>query len=108
MHIATLAHRQSLLDFDEADRQALAYMLKDVLVRYDALFEMSLPYMMVVHQAPVGGDADAHFHVEFYPLNRSKEKLKYRAGCESGAGTFVTDALPEQWALALRGDKVTR
>jgi len=67
------------------------------------LFEMSLPYMMVLHQAPVGGDPDAHFHIEFYPLNRSKEKLKYRAGCETGAGTFVTDALPEQWAQELRG-----
>ena len=103
VHIATLAHRESLLDFDETDRHALAHVLKEVLVRYDALFEMSLPYMMVLHQAPVGGDPDAHFHIEFYPLNRSKEKLKYRAGCETGAGTFVTDALPEQWAQELRG-----
>ncbi|TMC56571.1 MAG: galactose-1-phosphate uridylyltransferase [Chloroflexi bacterium] len=103
VHVTTLAHRESLLDFDETDRQALAHVLKAVLVRYDALFEMSLPYMMVLHQAPVGGDPDAHFHIEFYPLNRSKEKLKYRAGCETGAGTFVTDALPEQWAQELRG-----
>ncbi len=103
VHVAMIPHRESLLDFDETDRWSLARILKDVLVRYDALFAMSLPYMMVLHQAPVGGDPDAHFHIEFYPLNRSKEKLKYRAGCESGAGTFVTDALPEQWAQQLRG-----
>ena len=106
VHIATLRHRESLLEFEEADRKSLAHLLKEVLLRYDALYEMSLPYMMVLHQAPSGGDPDAHFHIEFYPLNRSKEKLKYRAGCETGAGTFVTDALPEQWAASLRATRV--
>lgn len=102
VHIAARAHHASLLSFADADRWSLARTLKQALTQYDALFAMSLPYMMVLHQAPVGGDADAHFHIEFYPLNRSQEKLKYRAGCESGAGTFVTDALPEQWAEQLR------
>lgn len=103
VHIAALMHRPSLLEFTDTESWGLARTLKDVLVRYDALFEMSLPYMMVLHQAPVGGDPDAHFHIELYPLNRTREKLKYRAGCETGAGTFVTDALPEQWAEQLKG-----
>jgi UDPglucose--hexose-1-phosphate uridylyltransferase len=102
VHIAARAHRESLSQLDEGERWALAATLKQTLLRYDALFNASLPYMMVMHQAPVGGDPDAHFHIEFYPLNRSAEKLKYRAGCETGAGTFVTDALPEQWAAHLR------
>ncbi len=102
VHVATTGHRESLVQFTDADGWALAHTLKQVLLHYDALFAMSLPYMMVVHQAPVGGDPDSHFHIEFYPLQRSAEKLKYRAGCESGAGTFITDALPEQWAEALR------
>ena len=102
VHISAQAHRESLAQFEEPERWALALTLKDMLLRYDALYGMSLPYMMVLHQAPAGGDPDAHFHIEFYPLNRSKEKLKYRAGCETGAGTFVTDALPEQWAAQLR------
>jgi UDPglucose--hexose-1-phosphate uridylyltransferase len=102
VHIAAQAHRESLAHFEDSECWALALILKHTLLGYDALFGISLPYMMVLHQAPAGGDPDAHFHIEFYPLNRSKEKLKYRAGCESGAGTFVTDALPEQWAEQLR------
>ena len=44
---------------------------------------------------------EAHFHVEFYPLNRTADKLKYLAGCESGAGTFITDMAPETQAERL-------
>jgi UDPglucose--hexose-1-phosphate uridylyltransferase len=44
----------------------------------------------------------AHFHIEFYPPNRTAEKLKYLAGSEVGAGAFVVDALPETTATELR------
>ncbi len=37
----------------------------------------------------------AHFHVEFYPPNRTAEKLEYLAGSEVRAGAFIADALPE-------------
>ena len=81
-------------------------MLKEVVVKYDELFGFSLPYIMVLHQAPPKGDyPHYHFHIEFYPLNRSAEKLKYLAGVESGAGTFITDMSPEQQAARLRGDE---
>jgi UDPglucose--hexose-1-phosphate uridylyltransferase len=60
---------------------------------------------MVMHQAPTdGGDYEgvAHFHIEFYPPNRTADKLKYLAGSETGAGAYVMDALPEQTATRLR------
>jgi UDPglucose--hexose-1-phosphate uridylyltransferase len=63
--------------------------------------------MMVMHQKPTDG-ADYpgnHFHVEFYPPYRTAQKLKYLAGCESGAGTFVNDTLPEEKAAELRACK---
>ena len=44
----------------------------------------------------------AHFHIEFYPPNRTADKLKYLAGSETGAGAYVMDALPEQTAGRLR------
>ncbi|HUB35841.1 MAG TPA: galactose-1-phosphate uridylyltransferase [Solirubrobacteraceae bacterium] len=47
--------------------------------------------------APTG-----HLHVEFYPPLRTADKLKYLAGSEQGAGTFVADTLPEESAVALR------
>ena len=44
-----------------------------------------------------------HFHIEFYPPHRSKEKLKYLAGVETGSGTFLNDSLAEEKAAELRG-----
>ena len=46
--------------------------------------------------------ANGHLHVEFYPPLRTAEKLKFLAGSEQGAGTFISDTLPEESAVALR------
>lgn len=43
-----------------------------------------------------------HFHTEFYPPNRTTEKLEYLAGSETGAGVFVMDVVPEETASELR------
>ena len=70
---------------------------------YDALFDRPLPYVMAVHQAPTGvAGAGGHLHIEFYPPLRTAEKLKYLAGSEQGAGTFIGDVLPEEAAEGLR------
>ena len=62
--------------------------------------------MMVMPQSPTDGedyDCIAHFHIEFYPPNRTADKLKYLAGSETGAGAFIMDVLPEMTAETLRG-----
>lgn len=103
VHVYSRRHLQNLADFTTEDQAELAQILKQVLQKYDALFEFSLPYMMVLHQAPPKGDyPHYHFHIEFYPLNRTANKLKYLAGVESGAGTFITDMSPEDQAERLR------
>ncbi|NMB20793.1 MAG: galactose-1-phosphate uridylyltransferase [Firmicutes bacterium] len=105
VHIYAQRHITNLAELSYAEQESLAQMLKEVIVRYDDLFGFSLPYMMVIHQAPPKGDyPHYHFHIEFYPLNRSAEKLKYLAGVESGAGTFITDMSPEEQAEKIRGD----
>jgi len=104
VHIYARQHLPSLAEFSEADEESFASLLKIVLEKYDSLWGFSLPYMMVMHQKPTDG-ADYpgnHFHVEFYPPYRTAQKLKYLAGCESGAGTFVNDTLPEEKAAELR------
>ena len=104
VHIFSIAHKQSLPQFTEAERWDLAEILKTVLLKYDNLWGISLPYMMLFHQSPTDG-ADYgyyHFHIEFYPPHRSKDKLKYLAGWESGAGSFINDTLPEEKAGELR------
>jgi UDPglucose--hexose-1-phosphate uridylyltransferase len=87
------------------ERRDLAQTLKRLLAGYNALFGFSLPYVMAMHQAPTDGkehDGVAHFHIEFYPPNRTAEKLKYLAGSEVGAGALIVDALPETTAAELR------
>lgn len=104
VHLAAKAHRGSLAEMDRGEQTSLAKGIKEVATAYDNLFGFPLPYMMVMHQRPTDGKEhpEAHFHVEFYPLNRTADKLKYLAGCESGAGTFITDIAPETQAERLR------
>jgi UDPglucose--hexose-1-phosphate uridylyltransferase len=104
-HVYARRCAPSIANLDDEERQDLAHVLKRLLVGYDKLFGFSLPYMMFMHQAPTdGGDYEeiAHFHIEFYPPNRTGEKLKYLGGSETGAGVFVMDAAPEDTARELR------
>jgi UDPglucose--hexose-1-phosphate uridylyltransferase len=104
-HVYARRCAPSIADLGAEERRDLARVLKRLLVGYDRLFGFSLPYMMVMHQAPTDGadyDGVAHFHIEFYPPNRTADKLKYLAGSETGAGAYVMDALPEQTAGRLR------
>jgi UDPglucose--hexose-1-phosphate uridylyltransferase len=88
---------------DHSEERGLAEILKWVTLKYDNLYQMSFPYMMLLHQAPTKGRFPYfHFHIEFYPPHRSKEKLKYLASVESGSGTFLNDSLAEEKAAELR------
>jgi UDPglucose--hexose-1-phosphate uridylyltransferase len=88
---------------------SLARVLKTVLLKYDGLWERTFPYLMVLYQAPTDGQAhpEFHFHIEFYPPYRSRDRLKYLAGTELGAGLFVNDTLPEEKAQELRHVEVS-
>jgi UDPglucose--hexose-1-phosphate uridylyltransferase len=116
-HVVLREHRPSLLDCDPGELAMLATGLQVLVRGYDALFERPFPYVMAVHQAPTasrgaasGGSATSgtgatcggHLHVEFYPPLRTADKLKYLAGSEQGAGTFISDTLPEESAARLR------
>ena len=104
VHICSSRHLQALTDMSGAEQRGLAEMLKTVLAAYDRLFDLSFPYMMVLHQRPSdgGGYEHYHFHIEFYPPLRTATKLKYLAGSETGAGMFINDTLAEEKAAELR------
>lgn len=103
-HVAPKAHQPSMASWTPADVDDLAAVLKGVLVKFDGLFGKPFPYVMAVHQAPTRGadPAEWHLHVELYPPLRSATRLKFIAGCELGAGTFINDTLPEETAAELR------
>lgn len=105
LHMASKRHVKDMTEFTGEEQADLAEILKQVLVGFDNLFDISFPYMMVMHQQPSDGkDYDYyHFHIEFYPPLRTATKLKYLAGSESGAGLFINDTLAEEKAAELRG-----
>jgi UDPglucose--hexose-1-phosphate uridylyltransferase len=100
-HVVMREHRPSLVACTAGELASLAGALQAVTRGFDRLFHRPFPYMMVVHQAPTNGAGSGHLHVEFYPPLRTATKLKYLAGCEQGAGTFIMDVLPEDSAAAL-------
>jgi UDPglucose--hexose-1-phosphate uridylyltransferase len=103
VHIFARRHLGTLDQFRASEERGLAEILKWVTLKYDNLYQMSFPYMMLLHQAPTKGRFPYfHFHVEFYPPHRSKEKLKYLASVETGGGTFLNDSLAEEKAAELR------
>jgi UDPglucose--hexose-1-phosphate uridylyltransferase len=104
VHIYTNEHLRSIAEFDESHQKDFAKILKIVLMKYDNLFNLSFPYMMIMHQEPTDGkDYNYfHFHLEFYPPYRDAKKLKFLAGSESGAGSFINDSAAELKAQELR------
>lgn len=96
-------HTSGLSGLSEDEKNGLADITRIVRQKYDNLYGFQLPLMMVVRQKPAKGDHPYfHFHVEFLPLQRSATKLKYLAGVESGAGTYLNDTLSEDRAADLR------
>jgi len=103
-HIYTNKHLPSFNDFTEKEEIDLAAILKTLMMKFDNLFGFVFPYIMAIHQQATNGTGKeySHFHIEFYPPYRTKDKLKYLAGSELGAGTFLNDSLPEEKAQELR------
>lgn len=92
-----------LYDLTDKEFKDLSYLLKKVLLKFDKLWNRPFPYLMTINQAPVKGDFPfAHLFFQITPPYRSKDKLKFLAGTELGAGVFVNDSLPEDKAEELK------
>lgn len=104
VHLIPRRHIGWLHELSDREGEDLARTLKALLLKYDALFGFSLPYIMAIHQRPTDGGTypGYHLHFEFLPPNRTENKLKYLAGSETAAGAFVNDTLPEETARRLR------
>jgi len=87
-----------------AARTSLARALKTVLLKFDTLWERPFPYLMTWYQAPTDGAThpETQLHCQFYPPYRTRDRLKYLAGTEIGAGMFAMDVLPETTAYELQ------
>ena len=102
--VAPIEPVSTFVQLSNAQRADLARALQIVLRKFDALWDRPFPYLMSWYQAPVDGrpHPESHLHAEFYPPYRTRDKLKYLAGTEIGAGFFAMDTLPEESADTLR------
>lgn len=97
-------HVLRLPDLHEEERQSLAVILKQLLIRYDNLFNTSFPYSMGWHGAPFDDNEYTHWqlHAHFYPpLLRSATIKKFMVGYEM-LGEPQRDLTAEQAAARLR------
>jgi UDPglucose--hexose-1-phosphate uridylyltransferase len=102
VHVLPRRPTTSLVDLDDDRCRALALVLRDVVRRYDALWGMRMPYVLAVHQAPVGDHRHYPFHVELHPPLRAPGLLKYLAGPEVGGGSMTNESDPDRKAAELR------
>jgi UDPglucose--hexose-1-phosphate uridylyltransferase len=96
-------HVAAMPDLDDAGRDALAAILKQLTTRYDNLFETPFPYSMGFHQ-PLRDDRSglSHLHAHCYPpLLRSATVRKFLVGFEM-LGEPQRDLTPEDAAARLQ------
>ena len=100
-------HVPRLPDLRQSERETLSKILKQLLTKYDNLFETSFPYSMGWHGAPYGasdkpGSDFWQLHAHFYPpLLRSATVKKFMVGFEMLAEA-QRDLTAEQAAERLR------
>ncbi|MCA9432232.1 MAG: UDP-glucose--hexose-1-phosphate uridylyltransferase [Candidatus Omnitrophica bacterium] len=90
-------------DLEPKERDSWSKLLKELLVRYDNLFQCSFPYSMGIHQAPFDGGEYPGFvlHQHFFPpLLRSANVKKFQVGYEM-SGEPQRDLTPETAAQRL-------
>lgn len=102
--VAPKATHASIATLAQDELQDFGAVLRQVLVKFDNLWQMPFPYVMPLHQAPTdsGDYSNFHFHIEFHPPLRRPNLLKYLAGPEIGGGNFLSDTAPEEKAAELR------
>jgi UDPglucose--hexose-1-phosphate uridylyltransferase len=102
--VMPLTHVENFASLSPPQRADLARALKTTLLKFEGLWQRPFPYLMAWYQAPTDGapHPETQLHAQFYPPYRTRDRLKYLAGTELGAGMFAMDALPEDKALELQ------
>ena len=91
-------HARAFETLSDADRAALAAILKDVLGRMDRMLD-DPSFNYYIHAAPVREpEGTFHWHLEITP------RLTEIAGFERGTGFYINPVVPEDAAAILKGE----
>ena len=103
VHIYPLRHVGRINELLSEEYELFAEVLIDVLRRLKYVLHRPMPYVLVLHQAPLKGSYPYyHMHVEIYGMYRVSGELKYTGGMELGGGNFTYDTTPEYVAKLLK------
>ncbi|WP_035744707.1 galactose-1-phosphate uridylyltransferase [Haematomicrobium sanguinis] len=106
-HLVPHRHVRDFTDLSDAERAELALMTRDLLARFDQLYDSPTPYIAAWMQAPLDERyrESSTFHLQVTSPRRAADKLKYLAGSEAAMSAFINDMLPERIAAMLRLDE---
>lgn len=103
VHLYPNRRVHNLTELTDAELDDFAAIYRNLLGRFDRIYDAPLPYMAALHQYRDDGEqADGYFHVELMSIRRSATKLKYLAASESAMDAFIVDVTPESVAARLR------
>jgi UDPglucose--hexose-1-phosphate uridylyltransferase len=105
VHLYPKRHINAIYEFSYKERKDFAKALKIITLKYEKLFNMPFPYMMMFFQKPFNIDKITsyfHFHVEFISPMRGPNLIKWIASVESGTWAFINPIEPEDAAKQLR------
>lgn len=102
--VVPLRPSADLLNLTASEQSDLASLLAEILHRLDRLWNLPMPYLLTVNQAPSDGEDHSEWtlRIEIWPVRRTRDKLKFLAGTELGADVFASDVAPEAAAAQLR------
>lgn len=98
----------NITQFNNKEKSDLMQCIRKITAAFDKIYDRPFPYMMCLHQSPVNepryADSDLYytFHIEFYPPLRAKDKIKWYAGSEMGAGAAANPLDVNECADILR------
>jgi UDPglucose--hexose-1-phosphate uridylyltransferase len=103
VHMLPHRHVPDLAATTPAERDEIAVLYRRIACAIDLLYETPTPYIAAWHQAPVHVGRDrVRLMLQVTSPRRAADRLKYRAGSETGMGAFIGDVVPETAAARLR------
>ena len=103
VHMLPHRHVPDLAATTAAERDEIAVLYRRILRALDRLYDTPTPYIAAWHQAPcTAGRDEVRLMLQVTSPRRAANKLKYRAGSETGMGAFIGDIVPEAAAARMR------
>jgi UDPglucose--hexose-1-phosphate uridylyltransferase len=104
IHLLPHRHVPDLAATTPAEREEIALLYRRILRALDRLYDGTpTPYIAAWHQAPVRLARDrVRLMLQVTSPRRAADKMKFRAGSETGMGAFIGDIEPEAAAARLR------